>query len=133
MRYALCGMLAGSLAAPAWAARPNPTFVKITLGIGDTTGRDWSGSVDAAGGEIVHMAPWGFETRHSLDAEKHAWVCDSRVKVARGKTRFAEPRRGIVLGVQGPSSARLSIETAQGAFGCELADLDPAGDCDHRR
>lgn len=101
------------------------TFVKITLGIGDVAGRDWSGRLNVENGTIMAIEPWGFETRHSLDAEKHSWVCDSNVVVARAKTRFAEPQRGIVVGIQGPSSARLSVDTKQGAFAFELADLRP--------
>jgi len=114
------------IAAVSVAAEPSaPTFVKITLGIGDAKGRDWSGSVRVDGGRIVDMRPWAFETRHKIDAEQHSWVCDSAVKVARGRTRFAEPQRGIVVAVQGPSSARLSVDTEQGSFACRLSDLRP--------
>jgi len=114
------------IAAASVAAEPSaPTFVKITLGIGDAKGRDWSGSVRVDGGRIVDMRPWAFETRHKIDAEQHSWVCDSAVKVARGRTRFAEPQRGIVVAVQGPSSARLSVDTEQGSFACRLSDLRP--------
>ena len=117
-------ILAASLAATSFAAEPTaPTYVKITLGIGDVAGRDWSGRVRVDYGTLVDVHSWGFETRHSLNADERSWVCDSAVNVARGKTRFAEPRRGIVLGVEGPSPARLSVDTKQGAFTCETSDL----------
>ena len=41
--------------ASASAQPAHPTFVRITLGIGDTTGRDWSGNVRVDGGAIVVM------------------------------------------------------------------------------
>ncbi|MBM3890785.1 MAG: hypothetical protein FJ388_16875, partial [Verrucomicrobia bacterium] len=99
------------------------TFLKLTFGIGDTAGRDWSGSVRVESGTIADIQPCGFETRHTLNTNEHSWVCDSEVKVARGKTRFAEPQRGIVLGVQGPPSARVAVDTKQGAFACLLSEL----------
>lgn len=125
--FALVAILPAAAGYPLAGAadRPGATFVKITLGIGDATGRDWSGRLDVQNAAIVDIEPWGFETRHSLDAQEHSWVCDSDVVVARGKTRFAEPQRGIVLGVRGPSSARVSVETKQGAFTFALADLRP--------
>lgn len=116
-------LIALSLLASSSAQPTDATFVKITFGIGDTTGRDWSGSVRAADGAIIGIEPWAFETRHALNADDHSWVCDSKVEVARGKTRFAEPLRGLVLATRGPASTRLAVETEQGAFNCRLSDL----------
>jgi len=110
----------------AGAEPPDPVFLKITMGIGDATGRDWSGSVRVDTGAIVDLQPWAFEVRHKLDADQRSWVCDSAVEVARGRTRFAEPQRGVVLGIQGPSSTQLTVDTKQGTFTCEPDDL-PAG------
>jgi len=104
------------------AQTPESAFVKITLGLGDQAGRDWSGSVLAGSGRITDIEPWAFEVRHQLDREGKSWICDSAVRVARGQTRFAEPQRGIVLSVEGPA-ARLDVRTKQGDFTCPLADL----------
>ncbi|MFH1920130.1 MAG: hypothetical protein ABIP48_09635 [Planctomycetota bacterium] len=50
--------LAVSLLGGSIAAQPSgATFVKITLGIGDATGRDWSGRVRVDGGTLVDLEP----------------------------------------------------------------------------
>lgn len=123
LAFGMVCLLISLVTASVFADQQTPAFVKITLGIGDETGRDWSGRVSVDHGAIVDIQPWGFETRHTLNAEQRSWVFDSEVNVARGKTRFAEPQRGIVVGIQGPTSALLTVDTKQGKFTCALSNL----------
>jgi hypothetical protein len=65
------------------AAPPTWTF-RVILGAGDPNPGDWSGKVEAAGGDIVDIAGWRFEGDDKVDGTA-GWKCQTREYVAYGK------------------------------------------------
>ena len=110
----------------------------VTLGLGDRSEVDWSGSLEASNGEVVDLI--GYEMgAGDLIRPPHRWEMATRpafpfsrrnhdedILVDLSPDTYLTPRFHVYL--NGTAATRLRVRTAQGDFELELGDIPPAGE-----
>jgi hypothetical protein len=111
--------------------------VRLLLGVGDAQPQDWSGKVALDKGEVAGLQGWRFRQNDAVRGNQ-AWDARTRPSVkAAAKKAAVTPAPGTVppaagagvvpnglfVAVKAPDDARLSVDSAQGAFTVVLADL----------
>ncbi|MEO7653739.1 MAG: hypothetical protein ABIZ80_25055, partial [Bryobacteraceae bacterium] len=140
----LCGLTVALLAGGC-GERPNTKGVLpdqsaflVKFGVTDEAPADWSGSVEAAGGRVVTLAPWHFDKDDRLGAQPASWKCATRLSavpdpkdwfvgalhivpkdmtVPKGKLI----QNGLYMTLESAGEAR--VGTAQGRFSFRPADV----------
>ena len=105
------------------AVRVNPTMARLRLVLG-TRARaveDWSGTVQVNGGTLVRIRP----VSPNVETTGKSWR--GRVAVRKKKGRRQTQPVVLDLLVDQPAAARITIQTAQGAFELALRDLPEIG------
>jgi hypothetical protein len=116
------------------ARSPVWTF-RVQLGVNDTKTTDWSGTVEVAGGEVMHIEAWRFEAEDKVDGTT-GWKCHTRdyitpgkrspVQLADGTPRFKEPQQpwpnGVTITLKG-DAPRVTLKLAQGDVKFDAAQV----------
>ncbi len=97
-------------------------WVKLTFGLDDKTAT-WDGKVTVRNGRILQSAPWSFERRDRFDPVALKWFCSTVVLKGRSASSFAEPQRGVLVQIERTGPTQLDVETGQGNFAVDVADL----------
>jgi len=87
--------------------------------------KNFDGAAKLSSGRILEMRGWCLDPKDKILPEKGGWKCTVAAKPIRQKI-YAEPDKGIVLKLQCPPDAVLSVSTAAGDFSLKPAGL-PAG------
>ena len=109
----------------------------VTLGVGDRTAMKWDGSLEVTNGELIELV--GYELRiGDVIHPPRRWEMSTRPAFAFSRRNHDEgiledlpadtylsPRFYIYL--DGSPSTKLSIQTAQGSFDMQLADIPEVG------
>lgn len=111
------------------------TTVLLWFGVGATAAQQWDGSVAVTGGRLVSLQGLHFSKDDSI-VELGRWKAGTRRDVVPpyADIHYTEMRPGstpdvrhqpvgVILRIDGPSSTRVSVETAQGNFAFSLSDL----------
>ena len=120
-----------SAQAPASLAGDDVVSLLVRLGVNDTAARDWDGSVEVAGGELLGLRDW--RPRPANEVEGNTWTLAS-YKGANFTPRAIHDTQtvgpveyyrspGLVVDVRGNGGSRLMFATANGEFEVRLADV----------
>jgi hypothetical protein len=107
-------------------AQPPVWTVRVLLGVNDQKPTDWSGKVEAAGGEVIAIEGWHFEDKDKV-LGRSGWQCRTHDYVAfggraplqraDGKPRVKQQNQpwpnGVTITLKG-DSPELTLELAQG-------------------
>lgn len=103
----------------------------VRLGVNDTAARDWDGSLEVSGGELLGLRDW--RPRPANEVEGAAWKLASYQGPnyrpgAIHDTQTVGPVEyvrspGLVVDVRGNGGSRLMFATANGEFEVRLADV----------
>ncbi len=116
---------------------PQPPLwtVHVLLGVNDQKPTDWSGKVEAAGGQVMAIEGWHFEDKDKVLGTT-GWQCRTRdyvafgarapVQLANGKPRVKEQVRpwpnGVTITVRGDGPV-LTLKLAQGEVSVNAPQL----------
>jgi hypothetical protein len=64
---------------------PDTLYVRVVVGLKDKQPRDWSGTVEVTGGEVVAMTGWRFEDKKDAINGKKGWSCTTHNGIAPEK------------------------------------------------
>ncbi|MEZ5353119.1 MAG: hypothetical protein R2762_10830 [Bryobacteraceae bacterium] len=103
----------------------NRAAIRVRMGVGDKAATRWEGTVAATGGETISLRTWrprngdrvegltkfAVETRKGLNFKKREWEAPFEQTQEQYLTI-----PGVVVELRGAPTARVTIETAHGAF-----------------
>ena len=102
----------------------------VRLGVNDTAARDWDGSLELSGGELLGLRDWRPRSAHEVTG--NTWKLASYKGPNFGFRGYHETQTvgtveyirspGLVVDVRGNGGSRLMFATANGEFDFRLAD-----------
>jgi len=99
-----------------------PAF-RILLGVTDTEGTKWDGSIKVSPGQVSSIRGWRFADGDSTDTTT-SWKASTRVAVGRkGATQGMQDNGVIVTATSDDPNASFDVKTAQGNFSFRAADI----------
>ena len=103
----------------------------VRLGVNDTAARDWDGSLEVSGGELLGVRDWRPRLEHEVAG--NTWKLASYQGPNFGFRGYHETQTvgtveyirspGLVVDVRGNAGSRLMFATANGEFDFRLADV----------
>ena len=113
-------------------AAPEESSYLVRFGLTDTGGGPWEGCLKVEGGQASGLQGWQFAQPDRVLPD-HCWQCSTRRETYWHAPweRSLEPtkrqekltRKGILIRLRGPDTARIEISTPRGSFSFTPADL----------